>query len=146
MHRSMHDFKSFMDETGLSPSQVNALMRLYYSGVCGVSEIGEHTGISLAAASQMVERLVQMGLLARSEDPADRRAKQLTLTAQGRALVEDGIAARRRWLEELTIALSPVQQEMIANALITLTEAARKIEAARKTETAQKSEHHKIGD
>jgi DNA-binding MarR family transcriptional regulator len=128
MHRSFRDFKHFMDEANLSPSQVGALMRLYHRGACGVSDIGSHMGITIAASSQMVERLVQMNFLQRSEDPLDRRVKQLTLTPQGRALVEQGIAARRRWLEDLTASLSPEQQASIADALLMLTQAARQAE------------------
>jgi len=46
------------------------------------------------AAGQMVERLVQQGFLERTEDPYDRRTKQLTLTAKGRALAQKSIEAR----------------------------------------------------
>jgi DNA-binding MarR family transcriptional regulator len=128
MHRSFRDFKHFMDDAGLSPSQVNALMRLYHGSLCGVSDIGGHLGISNAAASQMVERLVQMGLLERTEDRQDRRHRQLKLTEQGRALVERGIGARRLWMESLTANLTLEQQAMIAEALSMLTETARKSE------------------
>ena len=128
MHRSFRDFKHFMDDAGLSPSQVNALMRLYHGALCGVSDIGGHLGISNAAASQMVERLVQMGLLERTEDRQDRRHRQLKLTEQGRALVERGIGARRLWMESLTANLTLEQQAMIAEALSMLTETARKSE------------------
>jgi DNA-binding MarR family transcriptional regulator len=127
MHRSFRDFKRFMDEAGLSPSQVNALMRLRYGKQCGVSDVAEHLGITNAAASQMVERLVQMGLMQRTEAQDDRRVKHLTLTEAGRALVERGVDARRRWLEDLTCTLTPEQQEIIANALTMLTEAARRL-------------------
>jgi hypothetical protein len=41
MHLSMHDFKRFMNDTGLSFSQFNILMRLFHRGGAGVSEIGE---------------------------------------------------------------------------------------------------------
>ena len=129
MHRSFRDFKRFMDEAGLSPTQVNALMRLYHGKLCGVSDIGGHLGITNAAASQMVERLVQMGLLERSEDRQDRRARKLELTGQGRALVERGIEARRAWMESLTTNLTAEQQSMIAEALSMLTKAARKSES-----------------
>jgi len=125
MHRSMRDFKRFMDESGLSASQANALMRLYHEGACGVSDIGIQLGFTNAAASQMVERLVQMGLVERSEQPTDRRVKQLSLTANGRALVERGISARRAWMETLTVKLAPEQQAMVAQALVLLTEAAK---------------------
>jgi len=128
MHRSFRDFKRFMDEAGLSPSQVNALMRLYHGEQCGVTDIGGHLGISNPAASQLVERLVQMGFLERQEDRQDRRARSLKLTPQGRGLVQRGVEARRQWLESLTANLTPAQQAMIAESLSMLTEAARNLE------------------
>jgi DNA-binding MarR family transcriptional regulator len=128
MRRSMRDFKRFMDDSGLSPSQINALMRLHYRGRCGVSDIGEHLGVTNAAASQMVDRMVQLGLFTRSEDSADRRVRHIALTPDGRSLVEAGVEARRRWLEELTTTLTPAEQEAIVAALILLTSAARRLD------------------
>src|SRR5574341_2416064 len=85
MRRSMRDFKRFMDDSGLSPSQINALMRLHYRGKCGVSDIGEHLGVTNAAASQMVDRMVQLGLFTRSEDSDDRRVRRPRRLAAGDA-------------------------------------------------------------
>jgi DNA-binding MarR family transcriptional regulator len=128
MHRSFRDFKHFMDESGISGSQFNVLMRLYHGGKCGVSHIGEHLGISRAASSQLVDRLVVQGLLERAEDPHDRRGKQITLTAQGRSLIEAGIEARAVWMKELTTSLTQQEQEEIIRSLTVLTEAARRLE------------------
>jgi DNA-binding MarR family transcriptional regulator len=128
MRRSGRDFRGFMEETGLSFSQLNILMRLFHGGRCGVSEIGERLGITNAAASQSIDRLVNMGLIKRSEDPADRRAKQLALTQAGQALIEKGVEVRSQWVEGLTEALTSAQQDMIITALTLLTEAARKTE------------------
>ena len=125
MRRSGRDFKRFMDETGLSFSQLNVLMRLYHGGNSGVSEIGEQMGVTSAAASQAIDRLVLQGLIERSEDPRDRRAKRLALTPKGRTVIESGIEARSRWVEGLTDALTPEQQSMTISALTLLTEAAR---------------------
>ena len=125
MRRSGRDFKRFMDETGLSFSQLNVLMRLYHGGNSGVSEIGEQMGVTSAAASQAIDRLVLQGLIERTEDPTDRRAKRLALTPKGRTLIESGIEARSRWVEVLTDALTPEQQSMTISALTLLTEAAR---------------------
>jgi DNA-binding MarR family transcriptional regulator len=125
MQRSMHDFRKFMDETGLSFSQVNILMHLIHGGKIGVSEIGDQLGVTNAAASQAVERMVQLNLVERTEDPDDRRAKKLVLTPRGRSLVEKGIEARSQWVEGLTEALTPDQQAMIVSALTLLTMAAR---------------------
>lgn len=128
MHRSFHDFKRYMDASGLSTSQVNALMRLYHSGACAVSEIGDHVGITNAAASQMINPLVLMGLVKRTEKLGDRRVKQLTLTSQGRTLVDKGVEARSHWMEELTEVLSEAQQAEICSALAQMIEAAQNFE------------------
>jgi DNA-binding MarR family transcriptional regulator len=125
MHRSMRDFRKFMEETGLSFSQINILMRLKHGGNSGVSEIGDQLGVTNAAASQAVDRLVQLGLIKRTEDPDDRRAKKLALTPDGNALIEKGIEVRSQWVEGLTGALSPDEQSLIISALTLLTAAAR---------------------
>jgi DNA-binding MarR family transcriptional regulator len=83
-------------------------------------------GVTNAAASQAVDRLVGLDLIERTEDPEDRRAKRLALTQKGRAVIEQGIEARSKWIEGLTDALTPEQQDMIISALTLLTEAARK--------------------
>jgi len=66
MRRSMHDFRSFSRRSGLSMSQISVLFRLHYGGQCSVSDLGDHLGVSNAASSQLVDRLVGMGLLMRS--------------------------------------------------------------------------------
>jgi DNA-binding MarR family transcriptional regulator len=131
MRHSFRDFKHFMDAEDLSPSQVNTLMRLYHGGTSDVSNIGELAGVTNAAASQLVERLVQTGLVERKESDADRRVKILTLTEKGKQLVRRGFAARQKWMEELTHAFTTAQQDDIAKALIMLTDAARKLETGK---------------
>ncbi|MEK7311622.1 MAG: MarR family transcriptional regulator [Chloroflexota bacterium] len=127
-NRSMRDTMQFWKESGLSMPHISTVMRLHYTGACGVSEVGSHLGVTNAAASQMVERLVQLGYLERAEDPNDRRVKQLTLTAKGNALIQKSLEARRRWLENLVEALTPKQQAEITSALVLLTEAARDVD------------------
>lgn len=128
MNRSMSDFRRFMEDTGLTFSHVNILMRLYHGGKSSVSEIGERMGVTNAAASQTVDRLVNMGLIVRTEDPVDRRAKQLDLTQKGKELIENGIEVRGKWIETLTDSLSEQELKMITSALTILTNAARKTE------------------
>ncbi len=125
MHRSGRDFKQFMDDTGLTFTQVNLLMRILHGECSGVSDISKQMGFTPAAASQAVDRLVQMGFLERSEDPQDRRARRLQLTEAGRELIQKGIEARGKWIESLADSLTPEQQDMIISALTLLTEAAR---------------------
>ncbi|MBI3241648.1 MAG: MarR family transcriptional regulator [Chloroflexi bacterium] len=128
MTRSMREWVRFIKSSGLSMPQFSTLMRLHYRGGCGISDISAHLDVTAPAASQMVDRLVQMGLLERGEDPNDRRAKQVTLSAKGRDLVEKGIEARNRWSEELATKLTAEQRGVVIDALAHLTEAAGKLE------------------
>ncbi|CAG1016335.1 putative HTH-type transcriptional regulator YusO [Anaerolineales bacterium] len=127
-HRSMHERSRFAKSTGLSMPQLGILMQLHHKGRCGVSEIGERFDISNAAASQLVEKLVQAGYLERTEDPNDRRVKQLTLTTKAEKLIESSAQKRYRWLDELTSQLSAEEQTKAAEALAILTKAAQKLE------------------
>lgn len=128
MRHSGRDFRQFMGSNSLSFSQVSILMRLYHGGKSGVTELGGEIGVTNAAASQAIDRLVLAGLITRTEDPIDRRAKELVLTEKGCDLVSRAIEARSRWVEGLTSELNVEQQEMIITALGLLTEAARKID------------------
>jgi DNA-binding MarR family transcriptional regulator len=128
MRRTGQDFKNFMGDSRLSFSQVNTLMRLHFTGEADVTDIAEQLGISNAAASQLVDRLVKMSLLERREDPDDRRIKRLALSPAGHAQAEKLVNIRRSWMDKFTNSLTPDQRENISSALQTLTEAARSIE------------------
>ncbi len=128
MRRSMSDFARFAREAGLSMQQFSALYVLRGSESRGVSSLGENFGVTSAAASQMIERLVQQGLLERCEDPHDRRVRQVALTRKGEDLVERTAQARRTWVEGLAHVLSPEEQKQIAAALHRLAEAAEELE------------------
>jgi len=90
--------------------------------------IGDNLGITAAAASQMVDRLVQNGLLQRDEDPDDRRVKRVTLTTKGNALVQEGVEARLKWLRDLETALPEAKRREIITSLSTLTAIAEELE------------------
>ncbi|NOT04020.1 MAG: MarR family transcriptional regulator [Anaerolineales bacterium] len=128
MHRSMRGWSHFAKSTGLSMPQFSILMQLHHKGPCGMSAIGERFDISAAAASQLVEKLVQAGYLERAEDPTDRRAKLLTLSAKGNELIKQGIEERYRWMDDLVLTLSAEDQRKTADALEILTKAAQQLD------------------
>ena len=84
--------------------------------------------VSPAGASQMVERLVQQGLVRRVEASGDRRVRQVHPTEEGRQMVETSIAACEKWVEELTASLTAEQMALIGAALRILTERAAALE------------------
>ncbi len=129
MHRSMRGWGRYAKSTGLSMPQFSIMMQLHYKGACGMSKVSEGFDITPAAASQLVDKLVQSGLLQRVEDPHDRRAKLLSLTDKGRDLVLQGIQERYRWVDELAGKLSAEERSQISEALNILTSAAQELEA-----------------
>ena len=129
MSRSMRGWWRYAKSTGLSMPQFSILMQLHHRGPCGMSGISEGYDITPAATSQLVDKIAQSGLIQRVEDPHDRRAKLLSLTDKGRELIQQGIAERYRWVEELAGKLTEEQRAQISHALTIMTEAATELEA-----------------
>lgn len=129
MHYSLRERAHFAKATGLSMPQFGILMQLHYRGNCGVSDISGRFDITNAAASQLVDKLVQSGLIQREEDPHDRRAKLLNLTDKGRELIQRGTEERYRWIDELVGKLTPEQRVQISEALNIMTRAAQELES-----------------
>ncbi len=129
-HHAMRGWAHHAKATGLSMPQFSILMTLYFRGYCGISDISQRFETTIAAASQHVDNLVQAGLIERSEDPHDRRAKQIQLSAKGKAVLEKGMAERYRWVDRLSQCIQEKDRQKIAEALATLTEAARSLDPA----------------
>lgn len=113
MRHSMRNIIRYARESGLSMTNLGAIFHIHHIGSCGVTELGAHLGVTCAAASQMLERLVQQELILRTEDPDDRRVKQIALTDKGNRILEEGIRARQGWLNDLAQTLSDGEKETI---------------------------------
>jgi DNA-binding MarR family transcriptional regulator len=50
-------------------------------------ELGARLGVSAPTASGLIDRLVEKGVLERTDDAADRRVRRLHLTAEGRRVL-----------------------------------------------------------
>jgi DNA-binding MarR family transcriptional regulator len=115
--RSMHDFLQFMHDYNLAMPHLNILMQLYYHGPASILSIRQTMQSSRAAATQLVDKLVQQGLVERTEDAADRRVKDICLSEAGRNLVRASENARKAWLDELAASYEPEEQAQLSQAL-----------------------------
>ena len=125
------DFMQFLHHTGLSMPQIHALMHIYHAGECQLSDIGGLADSSKPAVSQLVDRLVQQGLVERLEDPDDRRNKKLRLTHKGRSLIQNGFTTSH-FLTGLIASLPPKQRETVHAAFSYLAQAGGQIRSSHK--------------
>jgi len=132
----IQDFMRFMHQTGLSRPQIHALLHIYHAGECQISDIGGLSDASPAAASQLVERLVQQGFVQRSEDPLDRRIKKLRLTERSLSLIRQGVTSNP-FLAELVAALPLEQRKVVHAAFGYLAQASRNIHSSHERKVEQ---------
>jgi len=139
MHRSMQNLNRFSKERGISMSQIFALTFVHHQGTCGVSDLGEGLGVSNAAASQLIDKLVHQTMIERIEDPADRRSKQISLTTKGVQIIKDSLVARYSWFHELKDNLSEDEKTQVISALNLLIDKSKALELIK---TSEQLPHH----
>src|SRR4030066_610810 len=123
--RMMSNFFTYARDKGLTMAQFGAMLHIFHKGACGVSDIGSDLGVTNSAASQMLDRRFQLNLVSRSEDPIDRRVKNIDLTDNGRQILQESGLAFQSWLEDLARSMTAEEQEQVRNALSTLIDKAR---------------------
>lgn len=110
-------------ELDLTLSQVCAMFVIQHADhPMTLTELAPRVRLSVAATGRLLDGLERHGLVARSEDPADRRVKRLTLTPQADALTERFHTARREALRTFTKTLSDEQRDQIGRALASVLE------------------------
>ncbi len=76
-------YATLMDDPeirGLTLPQVKALIYLYNNGERSMSELASGLAVSLPSASELVDRLIDRGLVEKATDPIDRRRVLIGLT------------------------------------------------------------------
>ncbi|MGE5672918.1 MAG: MarR family winged helix-turn-helix transcriptional regulator [Mycobacterium leprae] len=85
----------------LSGSQMIVLKSLVNNGPCQVSAVAACLGVTLSAATGLVDRLVKAKLATRDRDQKDRRVVWVRVTPDGMAAFEAAEARRRAALAAL---------------------------------------------
>lgn len=96
-------FTNMLAPLGLTPAQAEVISCLRAGGAMSLNELGKLLVCETGSPSRLVDTLVGREIVARREDPADRRRVTLELTADGARLaaellqVEDQLHA---WIGE----------------------------------------------
>jgi DNA-binding MarR family transcriptional regulator len=106
-----------MEETGLSLTQCKAILEIGglgdASSSCQLKELAEKLGASKPALSRAVDDLVKKKLVTRVEDPEDRRARRIELTARGREVVDRIVTVRMKGVTAFAATLTSPQRRKL---------------------------------
>jgi len=105
---------------GMSVAQFRLLLYVRRNPGTSLSPLADHLGTSLPAASQLVERLVQAGLVEREQHPRERRRVQMRLTDAGASALAACDSRTRAWLCERLSGLDQDDLERLAGTLAEL--------------------------
>ncbi len=112
-------FRKMLD-ADLSLAESIVLRSLQNQGQLTVADAAEALCVTHSAASRAVDRLVRDGLIARQENPEDRRQKQLTLTPAGAVLIGEMEAVTVDRLRQIMMVLSAEEREQFRTLLVRL--------------------------
>ncbi|NUS55092.1 MAG: MarR family transcriptional regulator [Streptomycetaceae bacterium] len=86
------------DTRGLTPSQTSVIGRLDKLGPASVAVLAARERVRHQSMAATVGVLEERGLVERRPDPEDGRSRLISLTADGRSLLEDRRRAGEEWL------------------------------------------------
>src|SRR5262249_1133342 len=104
-------------DVDLTIQQIKAVFILVRAGSLTAGQIGRELRVGFSTVTGLVDRLVEQGLVARGEDPRDRRATRVVPTDAARALVERLYAYRREALRGLLEHVSTPTLVQLADGL-----------------------------
>jgi len=84
-----------------------------HDATVGPAELARHLGVTTAASSGIVDRLVERGHAVRRPHASDRRRTDVDITASGRAEVLGHLAPMFAALHELDSQLTPDETEVV---------------------------------
>ena len=110
-------FAEEMAGRDLTAVQYAILTVLYPSDGLDQLSLSRAVGIDRTSGADVIKRLVRRSLVACEPSPTDRRAKVVTITEAGRALVLEMRPAMERAQDKLVAPLSEEEQEVFLDTL-----------------------------
>ena len=96
--------------TDLSDTQLAAMAALERHTAMTPGELAEHEKVQPPSMTRVLAALQERGLVTRAPHPTDGRQVKLTVTEQGRELVQQSRRLREAWLAQRLRELSPEER------------------------------------
>ena len=107
-------FAAQLSELGLGFAQLAALYAIDGTATLTVADLAELIGRSPSATSRLVSALETRGLVERREEVADRRQRQIEVTAAGHALLAQVDGARAEQFLSVVRPLPAAERALVA--------------------------------
>jgi DNA-binding MarR family transcriptional regulator len=117
VHREL---ETVFAQWGLAGSDFDVLATLRRSGPpyrLTPGELSTSTMVTSGGMTKLLDRLERRDLIRREPDPRDRRGKLIGLTDEGRALVDEAVAAHVANEERLLAVLAPRDRDRLVSVL-----------------------------
>jgi DNA-binding MarR family transcriptional regulator len=116
LSRLMRTLRHVRADHGVSPSKLSVLGRLHRAGEpLTAVELARAERLQPQSLTRIIADLAERGLIARRQDPADRRALLIDITDAGRALLIDDAKLQSVWLARaMQQRLTPTEAALLA--------------------------------
>jgi DNA-binding MarR family transcriptional regulator len=104
----------------LDPASVWVLHYVEAHAPLRVSELAKCMELDSSTVSRHIRHLEQNGYLSRTDDPDDRRATRVGLTARGRSVLEESMRARAGVVDAATADWSEADREALTTLMTRL--------------------------
>lgn len=106
-----------IEDTGLCASDFGVLEALLHKGPLPVNTLGRTVLLTSGSITTSVDRLAERGLVARKDDPNDRRVRIVSLTADGRRLIKSAFARHAADLDKVVAVLTAHERTTLVSLL-----------------------------
>jgi DNA-binding MarR family transcriptional regulator len=121
LSRLMKEEMSFSNNLmQLSALQIQMLFFLDHNKEVDMSDIARYLHIELPSATSLLNKLYVKKLVKRSADPKDRRIVRITLTSEGKSLLEQATSQRKKKMEKALSYLTKQEKTDLLNILNSL--------------------------
>lgn len=113
-------------ELNLSIAQLKSLLFIASKGKTNFKKIAEALGVTPPNITGIIDRLVEQGLVSRTENPEDRRIMLLQVTDKGQQLLANLRERRVNYMRQVLARMSEEELLILSKGLSALVKAAEK--------------------
>lgn len=130
-------------QLGISPTEFATLNLISLEEDVTSGDLSRITGLSPAAVTRMVDRLVERGFVTRRQNPADRRQVHLVRTDAWQTEIEATVEPRRQVMRDAMATLSPEGRAAVVDWMAAETPLLRERVIGVSADESESGTHHK---